>query len=309
MGNMQESMAYPDHPASLDLPAWKGVVSAVSAVLLGLLFLVAGLWKITDPIEAAARLAQARVPGVLSEPFSVMLGVTETFAAVLLFVPRFRRWGALITGVMLVAFMAWVGFYYAELTGKECSCFPWLKRAVGPGFFIGDLAMLAAAALAWIWAKPPQGVRGAALILTAVAVFGGASYGVMAARMASTRAPASVQVDGQPYSLQEGRVFLYFFDPECLHCLEAARTLAGHKWKETALLAAATRVPQFATGFLATTGLKARLTTDTDQLKATFPFGDPPFGVFIENGRQKAAFAIFDSQQPSAKLRDLGLIE
>lgn len=302
-------MAYPDHAASLDLPGWKTAVSTVSAVLLGLLFLVAGLWKITDPIEAAARLAQAKVPGFLSEPFAVTLGVAETFSAVLLFLPRFRRWGAILTGLMLVAFMAWVGFYYAELTGKECSCFPWLKRAVGPGFFVGDLAMLALAAAAWLWGKRSFGLRGAALILTAIAVFGGASYGVVAARMASTKAPASVEVNGQPFSLQEGRVFLYFFDPECMHCLEAARTLAGHKWKETILLSTATRVPQFAEGFLANTGLPAKLTRDFETLKKTFPFGDPPFGVFIENGRQKAAFAIFDAQQPAAKLRELGLIE
>ncbi len=45
--------------------------------------------------------------------------------------PRFRRWGAWLTGLLLVAFMLYIGYYYNVLRGAECSCFPWLKRAVG----------------------------------------------------------------------------------------------------------------------------------------------------------------------------------
>ena len=43
------------------MPAWKGVISAGAAVLLGLLFIVAGVWKITDPYGAATRMIQAKV--------------------------------------------------------------------------------------------------------------------------------------------------------------------------------------------------------------------------------------------------------
>jgi len=37
---------------SLVLPAWKGLLSSTSALVLALLFLIAGIWKLTEPFEA-----------------------------------------------------------------------------------------------------------------------------------------------------------------------------------------------------------------------------------------------------------------
>src|SRR3979409_2338011 len=87
-------VAQPSFSANLALPTWKTAICVTSAVLLAALFVVAGTWKITDPFGAAARIAQAKVPGPLSLPAAVLLGIGETFSAVLLLVPRFRRWGA-----------------------------------------------------------------------------------------------------------------------------------------------------------------------------------------------------------------------
>ena len=56
-------------------------------------------------------------------------------AAVFILVPRFRRWGALLIG-----FCCWRSGYFAinygTLRGADCSCFPWIKRMVGPEFFL-----------------------------------------------------------------------------------------------------------------------------------------------------------------------------
>lgn len=300
-------MAYPAGSAALDLPAWKTAVSHVAAAALAILFLSAGLWKATDPIEWAARVAQMKVPGSIADLTAVSLGIGETFAALLLIVPRFRRWGAWLTGIMLVAFMAWVGFYYSDLTGKDCSCFPWLKRAIGPGFFIGDAVMLALALIAGVWARRSQGLRPALLALAAITVFAGASYGVMVTRQ--TRAPETVTVDGKAFSLHQGKILLFFFDPECSHCLASAQALSKHTWKDAQVVAIPTRVPQFTPQFMAMSGLKALVTNDLDPLNKTFPHGDPPFGVALENGYQKAQFPIFDDSQPAAKLRELGFIQ
>ena len=73
---------------------WKNYVAWVSAILVAALFLLAGLWKMTDPIEAAARLAQAKVPGFLSEFAAVSFGIAETFCAILILTPRYRKSGA-----------------------------------------------------------------------------------------------------------------------------------------------------------------------------------------------------------------------
>src|SRR5688500_18158336 len=173
---MDEGLAQAQtHPGAIDLPTWKTVVNVSSAVLLSVLFLIAGIWKITEPYDAATRMVQAKIPGQLALPTAIGFGIAETFAAVLLLVPRFRRWGAWLTGLMLVAFMVYIGYHYQALRGEECSCFPWVKRAIGPGFFVADGIMLALAVFAGFWARPSSSKRSAAIALGAVAVFAFAS--------------------------------------------------------------------------------------------------------------------------------------
>src|SRR5580704_6802893 len=169
--------------------SWKTTLSWAGAILLALVFLVSGLWKLTDASGAAVRMAQARVPQSLSLAAAIGFGIAETVAAVLLLVPRFRRWGAWLGGALLVAFMIFIGVEYNALRGAECSCFPWVKRAVGPNFFIGDGIMLLLAMMAGAWARPARSMRTAALILGAVTLFAAASYGVAAMRQTGTKAP------------------------------------------------------------------------------------------------------------------------
>ena len=77
--------------ASLELPGWKTALSWAAAILLALLFLASGLWKITDAQGAAVRMAQARVPESMSLAAALVFGIIETLGGVLLLVPRFRR--------------------------------------------------------------------------------------------------------------------------------------------------------------------------------------------------------------------------
>ena len=112
---------------SLDLPGWKATINWLSAILTSLLFIVAGLWKISDPIGAAARIAHVKVPEKFSLAAALLLGIAETTAAVLVIVPRFRKWGAWLASALLVAFMIFVGVNYTALQGAECSCFPWVN--------------------------------------------------------------------------------------------------------------------------------------------------------------------------------------
>jgi uncharacterized membrane protein YphA (DoxX/SURF4 family) len=307
---MEDSMAQAravDPP--IELPAWKNVLSVSSALILAVLFIIAGTWKITDPYDAATRMVQAKVPGDLGLAAAIGFGIAETFAAVLLLVPRFRRWGAWLTGAMLVAFMIYIGYHYEALRGEECSCFPWLKRAVGPGFFVADGIMLALAVFAGWWARPSESKRSAAIILGAVSVFAFASLGVAFTRQSGVKAPDSITVNGQPYSLQTGKHFIYFFDPECGHCFQAAKQMATYNWGDTKVVGVYTRMPQFAPAFLTDTGLKAVLTADHDLLKKTFPFTDAPFAVAIENGRQKASFIHFEGDEPKESLKKLKFVE
>jgi uncharacterized membrane protein YphA (DoxX/SURF4 family) len=306
---MDDSMAQGEaSTAVLEPSAWKTATGAVAAIVLALLFIVAGVWKITDPFSASVRLTQALVPANLSLPAAILLGIGETFGGVLILVPRFRRWGAWLIGLMLVAFLIYIGVNYSALRGEECNCFPWVKRAVGPAFFIGDLVMLGLAVMAGLWSRTSESLRSAVLVLGAVTVFALACFGVLAVRQDAVQAPESITVDGRPFPLRQGRVFLYFYDPECSHCDAAARLMANYNWKDTTVISVATAQPQFAREFIQTTGLRGLITTDAELLRKTFTFVDSPYAVALEKGRARATFIQFDRQQPETDLRRLGFI-
>jgi len=306
---MNDSMAQRDHALGpLELPGWKASLNWISAILTSLVFITSGLWKITDPFGVAVRLAQARVPESLSLAATLVLGIAETVAAVLVLVPRFRKWGAWLGSALLVAFMIYVGVNYNALHGAECSCFPLIKRVVGPGFFVGDAIMLLFAVLAGLWAQPVESKRSAIVVVCAVTVFALVSYGASAARLKGIKAPSTITVDGKPFSTQQGRIFIFFFDPECVHCLDAGKRMAKLDWGDTKLIAVPTAQPQFAPDFLHDTGLKAGVSNDLALLKKTFPFGDPPAGAAIENGRQKEPVTKFEGEEPAATLRKFGFV-
>ncbi|HEX6896737.1 MAG TPA: MauE/DoxX family redox-associated membrane protein [Bryobacteraceae bacterium] len=297
--------------ATLDLPAWKKAIGTAAAILLALVFFSSGAWKLSDPFRWSQFLAEFHVPSPLALPGTVALGIGETFGAVLIAVPRFRRWGAWLVGLLLTVFMLYIGANYATLVGKDCSCFPLVKRAVGPGFFIGDGLMLAGAVLAGWWARASENLRGAAVILGIVAVFAGVSYGVNTARETGLKAPDSITVDGKPFALDQGNIFLFFYNPECMHCDAAARRMSKLNWKDTKVVAIPIQDPRFAAAFLRDTGLKAGTSNDLDLLRQTFKFVDAPYGVALERGHQKAAIAAtaFEDPEPAATLRKLGFVE
>jgi uncharacterized membrane protein YphA (DoxX/SURF4 family) len=310
---MNDSMADPAElglgTVGLDLPAWKKAISAAAAILLAILFFVSGAWKLSDPFMWAQALTEFRVPAALALPFTITLGVGEMLGAVLIAVPRFRRWGSWLVVLLLVAFMIYIGANYATLAGKDCSCFPLVKRTIGPGFFIGDTVMLLMAGLAGWWARPSENMRGALVILGAVAVFAAVSLGINTTRQSGLKAPDSITVDGKPFSLGDGNIFLFFYDPECMHCDAASRKMSKLNWKDTKIIAIPTQDPQFAASFLKDTGLRAGTSNDLQLLRSTFKFQDAPYGVALVRGRQKVAIPTFENGEPDATLRKIGFIE
>jgi uncharacterized membrane protein YphA (DoxX/SURF4 family) len=291
-------------------PSIRNAVSHIAAFAVALLFLTAGIWKMTDPFTWARMVEDLRVPYQLSMYATLALAVSETLAGALILIPKFRRWGASLAALLLIVFMIYIGINYSALLGKECSCFPWVKRTIGPGFFAGDAAMLLAALIAGWWARPSSGLRNAALILAVIAAGTAASFGYASSRLSGTKAPDIITADGKPFSLQRGRIFLFFYDPQCSHCEAAARHMAKYRWKDdVTVIGIPTNMPKWAESFLSDTGLKAKTSLDLDLLRKTFPFGDPPYGVFIESGHERAPVPHYDEPEPADTLKKLGLIE
>jgi hypothetical protein len=294
---------------SLELPPWKVRLSGTASALLAILFLSSGIWKITDAQVWAARITELRFPASLSLAAALGFGIAETVAAVFILVPRFRRFGAVLIGALLLAFMGYFAVHYAALRGAECGCFPWIKRVVGPEFFATDTLMLVLAFLAGLWSKPAGNLRTMIVVAGAVTVFALVSYGVEAVRQAGAKAPPTITVDGRPYSIEHGKYFLFFFNPACMHCFDTAKTLSQLHWSGTTVVAVPVDMPQFAGQFLDQTGLRAVVSPDFDKLKTVFGYTAYPFGVAIENGREKGPAMQFANSDPGATLRRLGFVE
>ena len=306
---MEDNLALPRGFVSGAGDRVKTVASNVAAVLLAILFCASGGWKLVSPYEWSQLMGQFQVPSDIKLPFTILVGVGEMLGAALIIVPRFRRWGAIIIGFLLVAFMGYIGWKYQILVGKDCSCFPLVKRSVGPMFFVVDGVMLLMAAIAGWFAAKPYGLRAALVILGVIAVFAGVSYEINANANSGLQAPKQITVDGKPYSLEEGNVFLFFFDPECMTCFGAAQRMSKLNWKDTKVVAIPTRVPQFASGFLRDSGLQAGISPDKDLLTKTFKFISPPYGVALHFGRQRSFVDKFDPDEPAKTLRSVGFVQ
>lgn len=281
-----------------------------SAIVLAVLFLVAGIWKLSDPFATEARMTQALIPKALAMPVALLAGIGETWAGVLLLVPRWRRWGAWLAGLALIAFMAYFAIFYNQLRGEDCSCFPWLKRVVGVEFFVSDALMLAAAVLAGLWSARSTHMKQAGMALAAIVVMALAVYGATLTQRGNVRVPAQITVDGKPFALENGRVFLYFFDPECMHCFQGAKELGAFAWKkDVQVIVAPTVNPHWTTAFLRDTGLRAGVTFDVAPLRETLRFGDPPYGAAIENGRVLGRFTFAEGEDVAGTLKKAGWIE
>jgi hypothetical protein len=142
-------------------------------------------------------------------------------------------------------------------------------------------------------------------------VFTLVSYGFASGRHTGTKAPATITAeDGRSISLDQGEVFIYFFNPQCLHCLEAGRRLAALNWGTTRFVGVPTENPQFGDWFMGQAGLtgKGPVSKDLGVLRKLFPFDLPPAGVALEGGYEKAMLLQFEDKEPAATLKKIGFI-
>ncbi len=287
----------------------KRVIAGICAVLLGIVFLGSGAWKVLSPYQTGELLEQAQVPAGMGVLGAAALGTVELFTAFLLFIPQFRKWGGLLGSALMIFFIAWIGYYYHVLVGHECSCFPIIKRTVGPGFFVTDGIMLALGLVAFAWSGPVRRFRVPAVALVTLVALAGISFGVNAATR-TTAVPTPVIVDGKPENLNAGKVFIFFYDPSCMHCDAAARFMSTLNWDDTKVVSIPTVNPQWANSFLRDTHLKASTSLELAKLKKAFPFVDPPYGVAVDRGKVEARFnqAQFVPPLPSPDLKKLGFV-
>jgi uncharacterized membrane protein YphA (DoxX/SURF4 family) len=245
---------------------------------MALVWIVAGLYKLSDIGGFQVKLSQLLFPTALTLPATLAVASSELFAGVLLLRPAWRRLGGLVSTALLLAFMAYMAVNYTALQGEDCSCFPWLERAVGPAFFWSDGAMMAASLIAAWFAPKMVAIKQTRFVLFGIVVLATVALGYdKFGSEAGADVPATIVVEWQDYNLREGKVFLYFFNPTCLHCLAVGKELSKYTFPAD-FIGVPTQDFDFGPGFLADAGLTGmvKLSPDLDLLKETFPFNDVP---------------------------------
>ena len=295
---------------SLELPAWKNILSHVAAVSVAIIFLATGLGKMVVPYQVQTMFEQLLVPFWASMPLVIVLAIVEALGGLLVLMPRYRRWGAWLIAALLVAFMGYIGLRYQALVGRDCSCFPWLKRAVNPYLFLEDGAMLAAALIAAWFSRKPTSLRFPVIALVAITVLAGAGLGYNTMHQSGIQVPETIMVDGQPFNIRQGHILLFFFDPHCSHCEEAAQHMSTYGWKkDVTVIGLPTVDPLLAASFLHDTKLVAKTSTDSALLRKLFVFTSPPYAVVLESGRVKSILTHFDAPEPQPSLQQVGFID
>jgi uncharacterized membrane protein YphA (DoxX/SURF4 family) len=292
-------------------PAWQAWLGWTAAVLMAFLWLVAGFWKLSDLAAFQVKMTQLLVPVSLSMPATLALVVSELTAGVLLLVPAWRRLGGLFSAAILLAFMAYMAINYQALRGADCSCFPWVERAVGPVFFWTDGAMVALALVAAWFSRPVARLRQAGFALAGIVAMTGLTFAMeqSAAPAAAGELPAKIQIEGGELAINQGPVFLYFFNPTCLHCLDAGIAMSKYQWK-AAYVGIPTQDFDFGPQFVNDAGLKnVKLSPELDRLKALFPFDDVPYAVALNDGKVVAQLRFFEEPELGEKLREIGVVE
>ncbi len=139
---------------SADIPLF---VSRGAALILGLIFLIAGMAKVVDLNEAAR---QANAYGLVKSPNLLLLlvwGLTLVECALgmaLLLYYRVRP-ALVLTTCLLALFIAVLGWAWMTGVTEDCGCFgQWAPRSPGEAM-LEDLVILILVIAAWLGYKPP----------------------------------------------------------------------------------------------------------------------------------------------------------
>lgn len=125
---------------------WKRTVVPILRVLVGALFLLAGLLKLLAPPEEFAAVIRTYqvIPEVLIDPVALVLPWMEFLSGALLLLGLFTRLMAGIVGMQLLTFLGAMGLVLIQgIPLEDCGCFGNLGFSETPlQVFLRDLILL-----------------------------------------------------------------------------------------------------------------------------------------------------------------------
>ncbi len=123
-------------------------------LIVGGVFVWAGILKILDPLEFARSIMNYRVfPQELAFLVALVLPWVEVIAGGLLIVGLFRRSSALLISLMLIGFIGLVALALARGIDTSCGCFGSFSRSADLSLILADAGMLYLS-LCVLFAKP-----------------------------------------------------------------------------------------------------------------------------------------------------------
>jgi uncharacterized membrane protein YphA (DoxX/SURF4 family) len=202
-----------------------------AAILLGLVFLLAGTLKIGDPWSFLGSLPAYGVPSAVRLPATVLVPIFEVVLGFMLVAGWRLREASMATAAFLLVFGGAIAYGWAAGTLQECGCFGPLLKRTPPQALAQDAGLMLLAVLGFLWAPASNKsmTRGrwgtlATIAIASVAMIGSTLMedpGTLEERIAA----AEPVVGGATPSLadlnlRDRDVFLYLFHPDCPHCIE-----------------------------------------------------------------------------------------
>ncbi len=211
----------PSNKASSSGPAWVNLIRSFGPVILGLLFVVAGIAKVLDPWSFLGSLSGYGVPGWMRTPVALLLPAIEVGVGVMLLLRWQVRLAATAAAALMAVFLVAVGYGWAAGTLDECGCFgPMMEREPRDAFLM-DLAFMGIALGVCVWtpaARPRTDWRAAALAIASVAALGMSFVNYTSGPSGASAAALGRTMDMREVDLERGEHLLYLFHHECPHC-------------------------------------------------------------------------------------------
>ncbi len=141
---------------------WKKALELTVRVILGGLFVYAGVLKAADPIAFLEAIRSFRI---LPDPWAALVAMglpwLEIFSGLGLIFGKFYRGALLVINVLLIVFLGGILSAWARGLDIDCGCFGGSKEKVQYwDIVLRDLVMMAAAVWLWkraLWRAPVTG--------------------------------------------------------------------------------------------------------------------------------------------------------
>lgn len=211
------------------------------AIVLGCILLVAGLLKISEPLQFVKQIADYKI---LPWPTSHLLVawtmlIVECALGAALIVGYRMRVTLIFSSLLFLAFLGAVGWAWMTGATADCGCFgSWAKRTPGEAF-AEDLLMLGGSIAAfWLVRKQPvsqhSGMWRVAVISAFAAIglvlplnFGILSTPAVEAQKAE-QSIADLKITGLSVNLKQGTHVVAFMLTECEHCQASVPTFNSY---------------------------------------------------------------------------------